>query len=206
MNKKILIIAIAIVFVNNLSAQRTVPTYTDDEGVKGFRKENIFIGGGLNLGFASNTFAVGLNPEIGYSVAQWLDAGLGFNINYASQRADPFYNNNVRQRNFSYGGGPFVRLYPVRFLFIQGQLEENWTTINVKDYNYGQTGKYKYNATSFIAGVGYTQRIIGQSSFYTLIAMDLMRDINSPYRDYNNAAIPIIRAGFDFYLRPKRKR
>ena len=200
---------VATFFICNSYAQRTPPpTYNGDEGdaTHGFKKENIFIGGGLNLGFISNTFSIGLNPEVGYSVAQWLDAGLGFNINYASQRADFYYNGNIRQRNFSYGGGPFVRLYPVRFLFVQGQLEENWSKLNFKDYNTDLTGKYSYNSTSFLAGIGYTQRIIGQSSFYTLIAMDLMRDINSPYRDYNNSAIPIIRAGFDFYLRPSRKK
>jgi hypothetical protein len=39
-----------------------------------------------------------------------------------------------------------------------------------------------------------------------MIGLDLMRDPNSPYRDYNNAAIPIIRAGFDFYLRPSKRK
>jgi hypothetical protein len=26
----------------------------------------------------------------------------------------------------------------------------------------------------------------------------------SPYRDFNGAALPVIRAGFDFYLHPRR--
>src|SRR3954471_12169172 len=113
MNKKILLISLSLILVNGISAQQILPTYTTDEDKKGFKKENIFFGGGITLGFASNTFQIGANPEIGYSVAQWLDAGLGFNLNYASQRADPYYNGNVRYRNFNYGGGPFVRLYPI---------------------------------------------------------------------------------------------
>ncbi len=195
-----------MVLITGIFAQQTPPTYTSDEGEKGFKKENIFIGGGITLGFASNTFQIGASPEIGYSVAQWLDAGLGLNFNYASQSADPYYNGNVRYRNFNYGGGPFVRLFPLRFLFAQAQLEENWIKVNAKDYNTGISGENTYKSTSFIAGVGYTQRIVGQSSFYTMIGIDLMRDPNSPYRDYNNAAIPIIRAGFNFYLRPSRRK
>ncbi len=208
MHKKILMFLLLLIFAVNIFAQRDSPppTYTSDEGSKGFKKENIFIGTGLNLGFAANTFAVGVNPEVGYSIANWLDAGIGFNVNYASQRADPYYNGNVRQRNFSYGGGPFVRIYPVNFLFVQGQLEGNWSTLNLK-YPDGFEEKYKISSTSFIAGIGYAQRIVGQSNFYTMIGLDLMTDINSPYRGYyNNTAIPIIRAGFDFYLRPSRKK
>jgi hypothetical protein len=206
MNKKILLLIFSTILITRIFAQRTPPTYVSDEGSEGFKKENIFFGGGITLGFASNTFQIGANPEIGYSVAQWLDAGLGFNLNYASQRADPYYNGNVRYRNFNYGGGPFVRLYPIRFIFLQGQLEENWIKVNAKDINSDISSENTYKSTSLIAGIGYAQRIVGQSSFYTMLGLDLMHDRNSPYRDYNNAAIPIIRAGFNFYLRPSRRK
>jgi hypothetical protein len=208
MNKKILLISLSLILINGIFAQQILPTYTTDEDKKGFKKENIFIGGGITLGFASNTFQIGANPEIGYSIAQWLDAGLGFNLNYASQKADPnyYYNDNTRYHSFNYGGGPFVRLFPVRFLFVQAQLEENWIKINTKNYNSNYTDEANYQSTSLIAAIGYGQRIVGQSTFYTMLGLDLMHDPNSPYRDYGNAAIPIIRAGFDFYLRPSRKK
>jgi len=209
MNRKILLLIFSTILFARIFAQSTSPDDAPDEGKKGFKKENIFIGGGITLGFASNTFQIGASPEVGYSVAQWLDAGLGFNLNYASQKADPnyYYNNNTRYHSFNYGGGPFVRLFPVRFLFVQAQLEENWIKLNTKDYNANYTYEDTRQSTSLIAAIGYGQRIIGQSSFYTMLGLDLMRDPNSPYRDsYNNAAIPIIRAGFDFYLRPSRKK
>jgi hypothetical protein len=190
-----------------LFAQHILPVEDDaKQGSGGFKKENIFIGGALNLGFSSNTFQVGISPEIGYSIAQWLDAGLGLNLNYLSQSADPYYNYNVRTHSLNYGGGPFVRLYPLPFLFVQGQFEANWIKINSKDYNNGYSAEATYSSTSFIAGIGYTSRVVGQSSYYFLIGMDLMNDINSPYRDYNGSAIPIIRGGFNFYLRPSRKK
>lgn len=208
MNKKYLLLVFGIMTVAALQAQRP-STYEADEGKPGgFNVNRIFVGGSLNLGFATNTFQVGGVPEIGYSIADWLDLGIGINVNYASQRADPnyIYNANTRYRNFNYGGGPFVRLYPVRFLFVQTQFEHNWIKYNEKNYgNGGIEGKATFTSNSLIAGIGYTQRIVGQSSFYTMLGIDLMSDTYSPYRDYNNAAIPIIRAGFNFYLKPSRK-
>src|SRR3954470_21131054 len=111
MNKKILLLIFSIVFLAKIFAQAPSSDDASDEGKKGFKKENIFIGGGITLGFASNTFQIGGTPEMGYSIAQWLDAGLGFNVNYASQKADPdyYYNANTRYHSFNYGGGPFVR-------------------------------------------------------------------------------------------------
>ena len=201
-----ILFTLVLIPVMNIYAQRNTPppTYSSNEGSTGFKKENIFIGGGLNIGFASNTFGVGGTPEIGYSIAQWLDAGIGFNINYASQGADPYYNNNTRIRNFSYGGGPFVRIYPVQFLFLQAQYEKNWGTLSSK-YSDGYTQKYKYNSNSLIAGIGYAQRVVGQTNFYTMIGLDLLNDYNSPYRLYGTK-LPVIRAGVNFYLQPSRRK
>lgn len=209
MNKKILFLIFSTILISRIFAQSVQPDDVSDESKKGFKKENIFIGGGITLGFSSNTFQIGATPDVGYSIAQWLDAGLGFNLNYAAQKADPdyYYNANTRYHSFNYGGGPFVRLFPVRFLFLQAQLEENWIKLNTKDYNTNSMYEDTRQSTSLIAAIGYGQRIIGQSSFYTMLGLDLMRDPNSPYRDsYNNSAIPIIRAGFDFYLRPSRRK
>lgn len=205
MKKKVLLSFLPVLIVTAVFAQQT----SDDEndgGMHQFRKENIFIGGGINLGFAANTFQAGVSPELGYTIAPWLDFGLGLNLNYLSERADPYYNGNIRYHNLTYGGGPFVRIYPVRFLFVQGQFEANWIKVNAKDYSSGESSSNTYGSKSLIAGIGYTQRIVGQSSFYTMIGMDLLTDINSPYRDYNGAAIPIVRAGFNFYLRPSHRK
>ncbi|MGI8950450.1 MAG: hypothetical protein ACR2FN_02585 [Chitinophagaceae bacterium] len=204
-NKIIFSVLISVFYIKSFS-QNLPPTYSGDDGSKGFKKENVFIGGSLSVGFASDIFSVGGNPEIGYSIAQWLDAGIAINLNYSSERADPYYNYNVRTRSFNYGGGIFIRAYPVRFLFLELQPEENWIHQTQKDFNSGLQGSITVNSTSLIGGIGYTQRIVGQASFYTLIGIDLLNNIYSPYRDYNGAVVPIIRAGFDFYLHPSRRK
>ena len=52
-----------------------VNTYTDEGTGTGFRKQNLFVGGSLGLGFADNVFSIGVNPEVGYSLNRWLDVG-----------------------------------------------------------------------------------------------------------------------------------
>jgi hypothetical protein len=197
---------------------RPIATYKEDSGyynnnsLHSFKKENIFLGGTLQLGYAGNTFEIGSNPEVGYSIAQWLDAGIAFNLIYSSQSADPndFYNEDTRTRQFNYGAGVFVRVYPIRFLFFELQPEENW--IHENQVAYGPGGgsmSGTFQSTSLIAGIGYSQRVIGQGSFFTMLGIDLLNNPNSPYQQVNvngtTSPLPIIRAGFDFYLHPSGK-
>jgi len=212
--KKIVLSGVAIMFVSALLAQRQAPpTYSggpDEDETGGFKKENIFIGGSLSLGYSGNTFTIGGTPEIGYSLAKWLDAGVAVNLNYYSERADPtgFYNSDLRTRQFNYGAGVFARIYPVNFLFVQFQPEQNWVHYNQTYFGGGSPTSVSgtVNAFSFIAGIGYSRRIVGQASSFIMVGLDLANNLYSPYRDYNGAQLPIIRAGFDFYLKPSHKK
>jgi hypothetical protein len=185
---------IAILFITSLSYSFL---FAQDEEVRRhvFKKENIFIGSALNLGFSSGIFQLGANPEIGYSITNWLDAGISTNINYTSFRY-PGYSNRV----FNYGGGSFVRIWPVRFLFLSALPEYNWITITTKYTNGIPSYKQKFNAGSMLLGAGYGTRIVGQGYSYFAIMFDAMKNTNSPYRDAENRALPIFRAGFAFYL------
>ncbi len=179
------------------------------EAKKGsFRKDNIFLGGGIGLGIGgwSGGFNIGANPEAGYTVAQWLDVGISTNINYSSFRAE--VNDGIRQRTINYGGGVFARLFPFKGFFIQALPEYNWITTNLKDLRIGSTGeqlKIKQEAPSLLLGVGYSRRMVGQSNFFTVIMFDAGDNLNSPYIDSYGSKLPILRTGFNFYLRPKRQ-
>lgn len=187
---------------------------TTDEGNGKFRRDNIYIGSSLGLGFSSGGFSVGANPEIGYSVANWLDAGISTNLNYVSFK--PQYNFGVRQRSFNYGGGVYLRLYPVRNFFLQVLPEYNWINSNYRDYSSSPAYNFKIKeqAPSLLVGAGYGRRIIGSGNFFTSILFDVGNSSSSPYVDYyidqyGNAVknkLPIIRTGFAFYLRPKSQR
>jgi len=188
-------------------AQERMPqrvyTYSDEGADGGFSKNNLFVGGSLALGFGSYSFNVGVSPEIGYSLNSWLDAGVVVNFNYNSIRADPYYTGNIRYHTFNYGGGVFGRAYVLPFLFLTAQPEFNWQNINAKDVQTGETASRNTSAGSLLLGAGYGQRVIGQGSFYIAIMFDAISDKNSPYNDINGHPLPVIKAGFNFYLHKK---
>lgn len=205
-----LLICLFIVFFDTQAQyqkhhQNQPATYSEGEDFTGgFKREHIFIGGNVGLGFGTYGFNAGISPEIGYSFTNWLDAGVLLNLNYNSVRADPYYNGNVRQRSFNYGTGAFVRLFPVPFLFFQAGTEYNWVNYNLKDMTTGSTLSATTEALSMLVGVGYGQRIVGRSSFHIAVMVDLLNNAQSPYRDGNGVVIPVIKTGFDFYLHPKK--
>lgn len=167
----------------------------EDENKGGWKKDHLFIGTGLNLGF-SNGFIIGLNPEIGYSINKIIDAGIATNITYVTQRSQ-VANNSIRY--IAIGAGPFVRIWPIRSIFIGGQYEFNKITISQK-ISGTVTDKTKATASSILVGAGYGTRMIGQSQFYTSIMIDALSDVNSPYRDQYGRVLPVFRTGFIFYL------
>lgn len=205
MNKKFWFVVLLAALNISVFAQEQSEEEEEDEPT-GFKKENIFLGGGLNIVGGTGRFGIGIMPEIGYSVADWLDAGLVFNYNYYSERADPYWNNNVRIRNSIFGAGMFVRIYPIKSIFINLQPEINWLTSKQRYEVNGIEQTYKANATSVLGGIGYATRTVGENNFYIMIAVDLMQEAMSPYRDQFNRAIIQYRSGFNFYLRPSRKK
>lgn len=188
--KKLMLSLLQITFcVSFLFAQ------DDEEQKGGWKPDHLFIGSGINLGF-SNGFIIGLNPEVGYSINRFLDAGIATNLTYVTQRS---YYANQSVRYLAIGGGPFVRFWPVPMIFISGQYEYN--DITLREVTDGVTTyKEKADASSLLVGLGYGSRVIGQSQFYTSIMIDALNDINSPYRDQYGRVLPVFRTGFIFYL------
>ena len=173
----------------------------DDEKDKGFKRDQLFIGSGINLGFF-NGFIVGLNPEIGYSLNRFVDVGIGTNVNLITQN-DP--NSPTTYRQWTFGGGPFVRIWPLNMLFVGGQFEYNSISFSQRiDGNV--TYKEKRTSPSILVGAGYGNRTIGGNQFYTSIMVDVQRNPNSPYIDDYRRLQPVFRTTFLFYLKPKRAR
>ncbi|RFM26065.1 hypothetical protein [Deminuibacter soli] len=196
---------------SQLFAQGITPTYEDGEPAPqehGFNRNNIFLGGSVSLGFGTGYFNIGGNPEIGYSFSEWLDAGVAFNLSYYSTKYYDYSGySDANQKSFNYGGGVFARLYPIRNVFLQVQPEYNWSKYTLTDNSSGtqQKSTFRVGAPSLLAGIGYSQRVVGSASFYTVLLFDVNKDPNSPYRNYDGSFIPIIRAGFNVYLHPGRR-
>lgn len=173
-------------------------------------KENLFTGGNVTVSFFNGTTILGASPILGYKLANWADAGIVTNFIYSGQRDFQEIDDKVRQT--VYGGGVFARLYPVNFLFVQGQLEHNFTKLKYipASSNY-LPYKETVDATSFLVGAGYAQgRTKDNNTFYYIsVLFDVMKNENSPYVDrvynpstgrYSVRTIPIIRAGLNIAL------
>ena len=181
------------------------------EEKKGFKKENLFTGGSVSLSFFSGTTVLGASPHFGYRIANFLDGGVVFNINYTGMRDYIEFDDKVRQT--TYGGGVFMRLYPLKFLFAQANLEHNFTKFK---YSPAPNGTYAaftdhFDATSLLVGGGYTQGRDPSSGtfFYLSVLFDVMRNEYSPYVDVKYdpntgqksvRSVPIIRAGVNIGL------
>lgn len=198
--KRIFLIA-ASLFVSTqvLLAQK----YDKDEESesKGFNKENFFTGGSISLSFFNGAFLVGGSPVFGYSLTRWADLGIVANYTYSSYRDYPYLNDKLRES--LYGGGVFTRLFPVKFLFAQAQVEHNWIR---SKYIYASGAPdyiIKTSGNSILVGGGYTtgRDPDGKSAYgYLAVLFDVGNDANSPYKDGSGRTIPIIRAGFNIPL------
>lgn len=186
-----------------------------DEGEKGFKKENLFTGGSVTVSFFNGQTVLGALPHFGYKIADWLDAGVSLNYQYAGARDIYQFDDKLRQNTF--GPGVFSRIYPASIIFLQGQFEHNF--IKAKYTNPGgQVEQNKYDVSSFLVGGGLANgRQKGATTFYYIaVLVDVMKDINSPYTrvsfNPDNPSqtrvdmTPIIRAGLNIGLFQGRNR
>lgn len=173
----------------------------DENGGGGFSKDRLFSGGSISLGFSNNTFQMGANPVLGYSIADWIDAGIVVNYIYTSYR--DVYEFNDRLRQSLYGGGTFTRLYPIRFLFAQAQIEHNFIKQKYIPNGGGSSASATQGANSLLLGAGYSTNRYpgsGQPFFYLAVLFDVLNQQYSPYTDAYGRSIPVIRAGIQVPL------
>lgn len=178
----------------------------ENEGVKNrFEKERLFTGGSANLGFSSGTTMIGVAPQLGYSLTDWMDAGITISFNYISQRD---YYSTEKLRQTTYGPGAFVRLFPVKFLFASAQYEYNFIRQKFIPGGGSSSSKTTYNANSLLVGGGYAGgREKGNNTYYFIsVSWDIMGDKNSPYLDNIGRSNPVIRAGYNIGLFQGRHR
>lgn len=191
-------------FVTVLLTVSAVAVFAQDEEEKseektgGFKKEYLFSGGNINLSFFNGVTVLGASPQIGYSVARWLDAGVIFGYTYSSQR-DGYTNDKFRQTII--GPGAFARLFPVDFLFASVQFEHNFIRQKYIP-SFGTSQTYKLDENSLLIGAGYTSGREYRNSpyYYFSVSVDILNRPNSPYTDRFNNLLPVVVAGFNIPL------
>ena len=172
------------------------------EKKSGFKKENLFTGGNVALGFSNGTFSFGVGPYFGYSLNKYIDVALSVNYNYVSQRDYVELGDKARQSVI--GPGVFTRIYPVKFLFAQAQFEQNFIKFKYIPATNGTYNPYKdtKSVSSLLLGAGFAsgREGIGEPYYYISLMFDVLKNQNSPYVDQVGRMNPIIRAGYNIPL------
>lgn len=200
MKKVIIVLALMSSFCAvNAQDEKSVP----DEKKGGFKKENMFVGGNINLGFSNSSTVLGISPYVGYSLNKYLDVAFSANVSYTSVRDYNEYGDKIRQT--IYGPGAFVRIFPFRFVFAQAQYEFNlinYRYIPAKNSVIYLPSRENINASSLLVGGGYAggREGVGSSFYYFSVMWDVSRSKNSPYVDELRRALPVIRAGYNIAL------
>jgi len=184
----------------------------DDSRPGGFKKENLFTGGGLQLSFANSTFVGGISPVFGYSINKWVDAGIVANFTYASNnhviyedQSGNYYYTDDRLKEIIYGPGAFVKVYPLKFLFVHAQGEMNFISQKLDPVN-GPVQRESHSVPSLLVGAGYAggREGVGNFFYHISLSFDVLRRPNSPSVETLSSgrvnALPIIRAGIQVPL------
>ncbi len=223
MKKAIIVLLLLPGFYSSMAQDERDPK---EEKEGGFKKENLFTGGGLNVSFSNYSMLLGASPVFGYSINKWLDAGVGLNFSYYTNRhvvyeildfngrpTGQYIVSDDKQRQTTLGPLVFVRVYPVKFLFIHVQGEQNFITQKLIFDNGNPSSKASISAPSLLLGAGYAsgREGIGDFSYYISLMFDVVRNKNSPYVEEtasgNINVLPIIRAGIQIPLfQGRRKR
>lgn len=177
----------------------TVAAVAQDEEIesRGFRKEKLFTGGNVIVSFFSGGTVLGGSPHFGYSLTNWMDVAVSLNYVYTGER-DRF---DTKYRQTDIGPGAFVRLFPFRSVFLQGQFEHNFQTLKIIPQG-GSSYKQKVDVSSLLLGAGIASgRMPGNNTYYYFSVMfDALKFANSPYVGADGRLIPVVRAGFNIAL------
>jgi hypothetical protein len=207
--KNIFLSLVILFFTSAAVAQVDTTAVQPEESTKkgGFQKDHLFTGGGITLSFSSYGTVLGASPVFGYSITKWLDAGFVVNFIYATQRHYAFYSVDDKLKQTIIGPGAFVRVFPVKFLFLQGQVEKNFIRQTlVPDDNSIPKQTYKIESNSLLVGGGYCngREGSGEPFYYISLLFDVAKDKNSPYVEVTDMgkinALPIVRAGVQIPL------
>ncbi|HVF96147.1 MAG TPA: hypothetical protein VM871_02435 [Flavisolibacter sp.] len=184
--KKLVWIAALVFCVNFVFAQ-------DEDGAESPRNDKVFAGGNFGLSLGNYTI-INLSPQVGYQFNRFVSAGVGLNIQYASQKQKLNGRNYSKTTQGITGLNLFGRIYPVKSVFLQVQPEANYVFGRIT-YFQPTEQTYKMDAEivpSFLLGGGVAMPS-GRGSFIATILYDVVQHTNSPYGNR-----PFVNFGYNF--------
>lgn len=187
---QLLSLAFVLVYVPvQIYAQDTRPAKIKQKSPKKsfFSPDSIYYGGNLGLQLGTGGSLIDISPNAGYKFNKFLSLGTQIIFTNISYKYSGF-----TYRYMFYGGGAFIRIKPLNFLFLQAEYD----VLSVPDA-FSVTTSKRTIADVNLAGVGFRSQM-GENSCYYLLAMyEFVPTPNSPYT-YGPFGSPLVfRAGFN---------
>lgn len=201
MKQRTLLSIFSLCLLMNAFAQKHSPDQNKN------KKSRFYVGpiggGSINLSFGDHYHHFGCTPYLGSSLSKSVDLAGSFGVNFIKNISNNGI--NIDNSQTSFGPGAFVRVFPISFLYLQGQYEFNFIE---KSYTVGGVSQTDHlDANSFLLGAGINtgRNKMKSSYFYFSVLWDVADDPHSPYKDQNGHAVPVIRTGFNLSLIPPKK-
>jgi hypothetical protein len=156
-----------------------------------FQKDSLYYGGNIGLQFSTGGSLIDLSPNVGYKLIKYVSVGVqGIFTNISYKYGGP---GGLTERYTFYGGGVFVRVKPINWLFLQAEYD----VLSVPDnFSFG-VAKKRTIADVNLAGLGLRNQLGENSSYYLLLMYEFVPTPNSPY-SYGPFNSPLVyRAGFN---------
>lgn len=151
-----------------------------------FEKDSIYYGGNLGLQWTGYGTMIDISPNVGYKFNKFISVGLQSIFTNIS------YNKGGFKYNYLfYGGGTFVRIKPINFLFLQAEYD----ILDVPD-NFSIAGAKRTIADVNLAGLGLRNQMGQNACYYILFMYEFAPTPNSPYT-YGPFGPLVYRAGFN---------
>lgn len=163
-----------------------------DAAAKKF-SDNLFYGGEFGAVFGDYT-SISITPQIGYKISNYFSTILKIGYAYASNKDYKDVSGSTLYYN-QYGGSVVVRFAPIRQFYLM--LEPAYYSYELPVQRLSAVNMYYYDkerqAVPFVYLGAGTYQGFGSSGFGLTaeIKVDLLRDSNSPYEEWN----PIITVG-----------
>ncbi|TXH22911.1 MAG: hypothetical protein E6Q95_01315 [Chitinophagaceae bacterium] len=195
---KFICLSVVVITSSNVQAQSTHIS-SENTTKTNTNLERVFVGGNLSAGFSKYAGGFGISPIVGYNVNKFFD--IGANLSYSHSYNKDYYYDGSKSVQNNFGVGAFARAFPVDFLFVQTQLEQNFFNEKYRPNKNASYVKYNSSAPSLLVGGGLVSGRINRSSFfYFSVMVDVLRNKNSPYISKDGRMQPVFGAGVNIGL------
>lgn len=151
--------------------------------------DRLRFGGSFGMGFASEMFAINVDPSVGYAFNKYVTAGITTTFEFY-RHGDPYWGDTYKQMIL--GAGIYAEAYPIDFLVAHAEIQG----LSFKDYFSDPYNPVRKSDGVILLGGGYHRSITDRAG----INMMLLWNLNATQDIIHNTSFsnPIIRISFIF--------